>query len=418
MAAIDETLQLDGYLSNSGELPGKLPGGWFEAVGDLMDPTKSTTNFALFWKWFFKKVMQDNWVRYSILKVGEEKIEGERRRREELAEAKRKKDAEEARKRAWKSDWSIIVEELRASDMWGVFLEKPTQGSLFAAAKEEMRLTGSAESRFELKDAAGTSVVEDAAMDVEQGGGETAAALDPKPAEEVVIAESLPKKGGKKGESSQEKAPEAPVEVPREQRMAALRSSLPLDIELPSEGEHVKLLRKALDFLGLHEPESVAEEARAKAVEKREAFELELLGMDDEVAEAARAAAEEKAKEEKLRAGKGREEVEGDNERDDVWNAKAKLQWELFQSFLQVDSKVYDGEVIPEQFEALLELDWNMGILLGSSLAEDVARNRLAVKEGMEGGLNIGELEGRICNLVHHCERNFYLLHCDSKILL
>lgn len=394
MAAIDETLQLDGYLSNSGELPGKLPGGWFEAVGDLMDPTKSTTNFALFWKWFFKKVMQDNWIRYSILKVGEEKIEGERRRREELAEAKRKKDAEEARKRAWKSDWAGIVEELKASDMWGVFLEKPTQGSLFAAAKEEMRLTGSAESRFELKEVGdGTAVVEDAAMDVEQAGGETVE----KPAEEVVVAESsLPKKGGKKGEA-QEKAPEAPVEVPREQRLAALRSSLPLDIELPSEGEHVKLLRKALDFLGLHEPESVAEEARAKAVEKREAFELELLGMDDEVAEAARAAAEEKAKEEKLRAGKGSEEVIGDNERDDVWNAKAKLQWELFQSFLQVESKVYDGEVIPEQFEALLELDWNMGILLGSSLAEDVARNRLAVKEGMEGGLNIGELEGRKC---------------------
>lgn len=139
--AIDQSLKLDGYLSGNLE----LPDNWALEISDgagpnSADPSQATTSFNLFWKWFSRKVLSQDWISFEPLRKGEDALDLERKRMEELQEAKRRKDAEEARRRQWKIDWGLIVEEVKKDELWTMILANELPGV------EQLMLTGNLDS--------------------------------------------------------------------------------------------------------------------------------------------------------------------------------------------------------------------------------------------------------------------------------
>ncbi|CAD7976170.1 unnamed protein product, partial [Amoebophrya sp. A25] len=114
VAAIDETLQLEGYLKNH-EI---IPASW-----SMIEEADGTTNFQTFWKWFARKVLAEDLMRYSKLKVGELKLLAQERQAQAMLEAKRQKEEEEARKRAWRKKFETHVEILKAEEWISKILE-------------------------------------------------------------------------------------------------------------------------------------------------------------------------------------------------------------------------------------------------------------------------------------------------------
>ncbi|CAD7928630.1 unnamed protein product [Amoebophrya sp. A120] len=104
IAAIDETLQVEGYLRDHEIIPKK----W-----NIIEDEGGTTNFQSFWKWFARKVLAEDLMRYSKLKVGELKILEQERQAQALLEAKRLREEEEARKRKWRKTFESYIERIK-----------------------------------------------------------------------------------------------------------------------------------------------------------------------------------------------------------------------------------------------------------------------------------------------------------------
>jgi len=107
IAAIDETLQLEGYLKNHKIIPEK----W-----NVIEEGDGSTNFQTFWKWFARKVLGEDLMRYSKLKVGELKLLEQERQAQALLEAKRAKEEEEARKRKWRKTFELFLEKIKENE--------------------------------------------------------------------------------------------------------------------------------------------------------------------------------------------------------------------------------------------------------------------------------------------------------------